>query len=100
MPAMFESTATVTTTTPRRYLVQLCKHFEHRLTVSQTGNSGRIEFPMGTCALQAAGDTLALKASAATADALTQLKDVIARHLLRFAFRDPPAIAWQSGTPG
>jgi hypothetical protein len=96
---MFHSTATVTTLTPRRYLVQLCKHFEHRLEVSQTDNAGRIVFPVGICALQAAGDTLELQACAATQDALAQLQDVVARHLLRFAFRDPPAIAWQPGAP-
>jgi hypothetical protein len=70
---MFQSTATVTTLTPRRYLVQLCKHFEHRLEVSHTDDTGRIVFPVGICALLAAGDKLELRASAATADALAQL---------------------------
>ena len=47
------SQARVPTAVPRRYLGQLCKHFQHRLAVELTETRGRIEFPMGVCTLDA-----------------------------------------------
>jgi len=92
---MIQSIATVSTPTPRRYLVQLCKHFEHKLEVHQEGNEGSIAFSAGTCRLHADSDTLVLQAEAPSEETLAQLQDVVARHLLRFAFRAPPEITWQ-----
>jgi hypothetical protein len=91
---MLSSTARVATTVPRRYLGQLCKHFEHKLPVTLAEHGGRIAFPFGTCLLQAETDTLVLRAEAEDPDQLTKTEDVVARHLLRFAFREPPAIEW------
>ena len=79
-----------------RYLTQLCKHFQHKIPVELADTSGRITFPMGTCALQAAEGVLTLSVEAADAPALTQLQDVVARHLLRFAFREDVRIDWQA----
>lgn len=83
--------------TPRasRYLQQLCKHFAHKLPVSFDPNQGRISFSIGDCDLRADGERLHLDLSAPDGAQLTQLKDVIVRHLLRFAFREEMAIAWQ-----
>jgi hypothetical protein len=92
-----EAFARVATAVPRRYMGQLCKHFEHKLPVTLAEDSGRIEFPMGVCSLVAEADTLVLRAVAADEAALERLEDVVARHLLRFAFRDPPEILWQRG---
>ena len=78
-----------------RYLQQLCKHFEHKLPVSFTPQDGRIEFASGVCRLAAAQDRLTLRAEAPDEPALGQLEGVIVRHLERFAFRDPPQIAWR-----
>ena len=76
------------------YLQQLCKHFAHRLPVEFTPERGQITFSVGTCRLAANGDELTLSAEAADDTQLSQLQDVVARHLLRFAFRDPPTITW------
>jgi hypothetical protein len=91
---MPQSNATVSTLTPRRFLVQLCKHFEHKLAVTQEADSGSIAFSVGTCRLRSTSDTLVLQAEADSAENLAQLQDVVARHLLRFAFRAPPEIVW------
>lgn len=83
----------------RRYLIQLCKHFQHRLPVTlEEGDgsaAGTITFDAGTCALRAEGETLALLAAADTAENLARVQDVIARHFERFAFREETALAWQ-----
>lgn len=93
------SEARVSIASPRRYLGQLCKHFGHKMpaTYANDYGSGRIEFPdLGICALEAdeAGGLLVMQATAATEDELARLEAVMARHLERFAFRDPVAITW------
>ncbi len=89
------SIARVATEQPRRYLSQLCKHFEHRLPVTLTEDHGHIAFSFGTCTLHTEADTLVMQAEAEDEAALVQTEDVVARHLLRFAFRAPPEISWQ-----
>jgi hypothetical protein len=96
MPAAsVRSEARVPTDQPARYLGQLCKHFAHKLPVEQTGAAGCITFPAtGACHLRAEEGVLLLQAESPDAAALAQVQDVIARHLVRFAFRDPPPVAW------
>lgn len=95
MPGM-TSEARVATTVPRRYLTQLCKHFQHKIPVELGEAEGRIEFAMGVCTLDAASvpDTLIMQATAPDEDALTKLEGVVGRHLERFAFRDALTVAW------
>jgi hypothetical protein len=91
MPA---SHSRVTAAVPRRYLGQLCKHFEHKLPVELAEDTGRIEFSSGVCTLATEADALVMRVEAADDAALANLEDVMARHLLRFAFREPPEIVW------
>ncbi len=93
MPA---ATARVGTPLPRRYMTQLCKHFEHRLAVSYDETKGSIRFEAGLCRLAVEPDALVMTVETADEAALPQLQDVVARHLLRFAFREPPEIVWQA----
>ena len=92
--AMHRSHADVATETPSRYLGQLCKHFQHRLPVELAERTGRIAFDAGVCDLEASDAVLTMRCEAADAEALARVQDVVARHLLRFAFRTPPEIAW------
>ena len=92
---MTTSTATIESPLAKRYLTQLCKHFEHKLPVTHGDGEGRIEFPVGVCTLNAKDGALQLNADAADPDALTKLQDVVARHLVRFAFREPLAVTWE-----
>ena len=88
------SIAHVRTELPRRYMGQLCKHFEHELPVTLEETSGLIAFSFGTCTLRAEAAALVLQADAEDAETLARTEDVVARHLLRFAFREPPEIVW------
>jgi hypothetical protein len=96
IPAMLSSEARVPTTVPRRYLAQLCKHFQHKLPVTLGDMHGRIEFPAGSCELDAAAQAgiLVMRVTAGDEAALAKLEDVVARHLERFAFREQPEIRW------
>ncbi len=88
------SEARVTTAVPRRDLAQLCKHFQHKLPVTLAETHGRIEFPDGACTLEAEAETLVLRVTATDEAALARLEDIVARHMLRFAFREKPEVQW------
>lgn len=92
---MKHSTAQVESERASIYLQQLCKHFAHKMAVEFTPERGVIPFSVGTCRLEAAGNILTMRAEAEDAERLAQLQDIIARHLVRFAFRAPPEIVWQ-----
>jgi hypothetical protein len=91
--------ARVVTSRSARYLGQLCKHFAHRIPASFSGAQGRVESLTGTCEMEASSNVLVLRASAADAPSLSQVEEVVARHLERFAFRDKPEITWSRSTP-
>jgi hypothetical protein len=93
-PAPARSTAEVATPQASRYLQQLCKHFEHKLPVTHDAVSGRISFSTGMCELAAADGVLRLACTAPEAEKLPQLQDVVARHLVRFAFREEMQVEW------
>lgn len=88
------STATVMTPKAAGYAAQLAKHFAHKVPARFEGSDGAIAFPAGACRLHAEGDRLTMTVEAATPEGITTLQDVVARHLVRFAFREELAVAW------
>ena len=99
------STAQVPTRSASRYLQQLCKHWEHNLAVDFDASRGSIVFPRdargaewagdATVTLAAHDDMLECAIDASEPDQLEALKDAVARHLDRFAFREAPlAFDW------
>jgi hypothetical protein len=78
-----------------RYLQQLCKHFAHKRPVTFDEQAGEISFSVGDCRLKADGSALHIDLTAPSADDMEQLKDVVIRHLVRFAFREELAADWQ-----
>lgn len=86
--------ARVSTDQPGRYLSQLCKHFAHKLPVELQETTGNIPFSFGTCHLRAEAGTLILRCEAPDSESLNRLCDVIANHLVRFAWREPPEVNW------
>jgi hypothetical protein len=93
--AALRSRADVPTPKAASYLAQLCKHFAHKIPAVVDGDTGRIDFDAGVCRLSAQDGVLTMTIEAADAAALAQLQDVVARHLVRFAFREELAIDWQ-----
>jgi len=70
------------------------KHFAHKLSVEFMPIQGKIPFSAGTCWLEAIDRSLTLKVEAEDASRLAQVQDVVEKHLLRFAFREPVKIEW------
>ena len=91
---MSTSHTDIITASASRYLQQLCKHFAHKLPVTFDPAEGRISFAIGDCALRASDVSLRLELTSPDADQLAQLKDVVARHLVRFAFREELIFNW------
>lgn len=89
------SLAEIATPQATRYLTQLCKHFAHRCPVMLGATSGQIAFNGGDCRLHADAGTLSLALAATDDGELLALQDVVARHLLRFAFREPMQVTWR-----
>src|SRR3954452_4353184 len=83
--AVVTSTARVPVERPQRYIKQLVSHLAHRrVTRWLPPDAGTIEWPAGHCALACDDGVLLLTATADDAEALTQVQDVIGRHLERF----------------
>lgn len=89
------SKANVATVNAKRYLGQFCKHFAHRIAVELADDfsSGQVNFGGGVCLLAAAPEMLTLVLDAPEAD-IPRLQDVVARHLVRFAFREELTLDW------
>ena len=92
--AALRSRAVVSTPKAAGYAAQLAKHFAHKIPAHFENGVGQISFGAGTCSLAAEGDVLTMTVEAADAAGVAQLQDVVARHLLRFAFREELAIDW------
>ena len=67
------SRADVTTKEGRKYLVQLCKHFQHKRPATWGDDRGRIEFGSGLCELTADDSGLHIVATATEAENAPQL---------------------------
>ncbi len=91
-----QSKAILQTAMAPRYLGQFCKHFAHKLPVdlAEDHTNGVVTFGAGHCRLNADAAALTMTVDAADAAAVVNLQDVVARHLVRFAFREEVALAW------
>ena len=90
------SRAFVPTKNASRYLQQLCKHWVHKFETEFTPTAGRIALPLGETVLGATAEGLSIELNAPKAGDLEQFRDVVQRHVERFAFRETLAFDWQS----
>lgn len=94
---MLESAARVPTAVPRRYMAQLCKHFAHKIPATFDETHGRIQFDVGPCELEANQEAgiLLMRVQATDEAGIERLENVVARHLVRFAFREQLDVSWK-----
>jgi uncharacterized protein len=91
---LVSSTAFVVTSRPERYIKQLVSHFGNKVKTELTDEGGRLEFDFGVCELKAAPTGIELIGAAEDAAQLETLKDVVARHLVRFGVNDQLTVTW------
>lgn len=98
---MPHSTAHVVTDRPERYIKQLVSHMSHKAR-AVLGGDGRavIEVRSGRCVLRPHGGGLEMIATAADAESLLGVQDVVARHLLRFATQEDLVADWSPPVAG
>lgn len=93
---MPQSAAYFETANGPKYLVQLCKHFAHKITVSYAETDGECQFACGTASLAADAKGLRMVVTSGDDDGLVQTQSIIESHLARFAFRETfDALDWQ-----
>jgi hypothetical protein len=83
--------AAVPTAHASRYLQQLCKHWSHKFEVAFDPTNGRVRLPGADCVFVAEPQRLVL---ALRGDDAARLRDVVADHLKRFAFREAFEVTW------
>ena len=102
----FIAEARVPTTSGRRYVGQLLKHWAHSLAVIETDKGGMVTFPRDArgadwsadalVSFRCDDDAILCRIEASAEGQLQGLKEAVARHLDRFAFREAPLpFGWQ-----
>lgn len=91
--------ARVPTVSASRYLQQLAKHWSHKMAVSYSAQEGRIAFPNGSVLeMRADSDTLDVVLTVNNGEDAVRMREVVASHLDRFAFREAPlTFDWREG---
>ncbi|MBB4615927.1 DUF2218 domain-containing protein [Sphingomonas abaci] len=96
---MSVAVARVPTLSASRYLQQLAKHWSHKMEVAFTAEEGSIAFPNGAhLAMRADSQTLDLVLTVPEDGDMARMREVVASHIDRFAFREGPlTYDWQEG---
>lgn len=91
---MSRTKAIVPTAHASRYLQQLCKHWAHKFTVEFTPERGRIDLGENRVVVMDASPENLVTTVEAPEECLSQMEDVVASHVVRFAFREELAFNW------
>jgi hypothetical protein len=91
---LLSTSAFVATSRPERYIKQLVSHFGNKVKTELTDQGGRLEFDFGVCDLKAAPAGIELIGTAEDLAQLETLKEVVARHLVRFGANDELTVSW------
>ncbi len=92
-PTMASSESRIATANPGRYITRLCKHWGHKFQVEFDEGKGFIQFPAGTCHLEAQGDVLLAKIEFPVEE-LERMEGVVADHLQRMGSGETLQIDW------
>ncbi|EEX90710.1 MULTISPECIES: DUF2218 domain-containing protein [Brucella] len=91
---MPRATAIVPTAHASRYLQQLCKLWTHKFAVEFTPEHGTIDLGEGRVVILDADAEKLTATVEASQENLASLEDVVASHIVRFAFREELAFNW------
>ena len=96
---MSVSVARVPTQSASRYLQQLAKHWSHKMEVRFSAEEGAIAFPNGSrLQMRADSESLDLVLTVPEGEDTGRMREVVASHLDRFAFREAPlTFDWRLG---
>lgn len=90
------ATAQVPTPNAAKYLVQLCKHFAHKVPAEWSDTSGWADLPGGRVEMQSGLGSLEFVIRSSDVDGLEKACFIVEDHVLRFGFREKlAALAWE-----
>ncbi|MEV0974214.1 DUF2218 domain-containing protein [Microtetraspora glauca] len=93
---MATSIAYVATDAAARYAKQLASHLGRKSEAEELPDGGyRLIFSAGEGVLTPEADRLVMRASAADAESLGVVQDVLGRHLERFGQRNELTVTWE-----
>lgn len=87
---MTQVEARVPTASGGKYVQQLCKHWAHKLPVELDGDTGVVTFVGAMATMTADAEAIDVTVRGEDREQVDRLKDVVAQHLDRFAFREAP----------
>lgn len=93
---MVTSEARVATPNAAKYMVQLCKHFRHKVAVEYDAHRARVDFPFGVCRMTADAEELVMRCEVDNDDLARRMEAVLEQHLQKFAWREKPTVAWRA----
>jgi hypothetical protein len=73
-----------------KYLQQLCKHWGHKFEVEFSKTRGQVRFPSAIATMDASADALLVSIETDDTESAERLKEIVAKHLDRFASREAP----------
>ena len=82
------STARYATPNAAKYVQQLAKHFAHKIEVASDAETAAFEMEAGSVRLRAEEGAFVARVEAEDAKGIINLRYVIDKHLVIFAFRD------------
>ena len=82
--------ARVPTNSGGKYVQQLCKHWSHKLPVELEGETGVVTFVGSVVTMTGGPDAIDVTVRGEDREQVDRLKDVVAQHIDRFAFREAP----------
>ena len=82
------STARYPTPNAAKYVQQLAKHFAHTIEVRSDADSADFAVEAGTVRLKAEDGALAVRVEGEDAKAIINLRYIVDKHLVIFAFRE------------
>lgn len=95
---MYVTEVTLATESGRKYLIQLSKHFRHKVTAdwADDGSAGTAALPTGPCALQADEAGMFIRCEARDEAGVAVAHKIIEEHLVKFAFREALTYDWKT----
>jgi len=95
---MYVTEVALATASGRKYLIQLCKHFRHKVAAewADDGSSGAAALPTGQCTMTADADRLSIRCEARDAEGVAVAHRIIEEHLVKFAFREALIYDWRT----
>lgn len=80
-----------------KHIKRLCNHWAHKVEVEQSEGAGIVRFPTGTIEFASSADDLGITITTDDAAAVPRIKDAVASHLDRMAWREAPLqIEWSA----